>query len=230
MDNSILYKTISYVFLSVLALCVFSCENVASQSDETASGLLAGIDSQNTPPCVSKILVLPMESLSESETAGILFIREEEKLARDVYIRLNELYSLRPFENIQKSEQLHMDAMLFLVNRYRLTDPASSEIGVFQNEELQELHDNLLLRGTAGKTDALMVGALIEETDIQDIRHELDNSVDNSDVRIVYENLLRASGNHLRAFVRVLKATGVEYKPAILDQATFDELVGSTKP
>jgi hypothetical protein len=82
------------------------------------------------------------EQLSAMERSGILFMREEEKLARDVYLYLYEIYPLRPFLNISKSEQAHMDAMLYLIDTLNLVDPVGKNPpGVFQNEELQELYD-----------------------------------------------------------------------------------------
>ena len=45
----------------------------------------------------------------------------------------------------------------------------------------------------------LLVGALIEEVDINDIQKELDEHVDNQDIVFVYDNLINGSYNHLRA-------------------------------
>ncbi len=48
--------------------------------------------------------------LSQAEIDGLLFTREEEKLARDVYAALDGYGN--PFVNIRGSEQSHMDAVL----------------------------------------------------------------------------------------------------------------------
>lgn len=163
-----------------------------------------------------------ISSLSDAESSGILFMREEEKLARDVYLYLYELYPLRPFLNISKSEQAHMDAMLYLIDTLGLVDPVGDNPpGVFQNVELQELYDELIERGSESKEEALRVGALIEEVDIIDIQTELDENASHEEVIRVYSNLLRASGNHLRAFVGVLRVNGVEYEPVLLDSTKF---------
>lgn len=163
-----------------------------------------------------------ISSLSDAESSGILFMREEEKLARDVYLYLYELYPLRPFLNISKSEQAHMDAMLYLIDTLGLEDPVGDNPpGVFQNVELQELYDELIERGSESKEEALRVGALIEEVDIIDIQTELDENASHEEVIRVYSNLLRASGNHLRAFVGVLRVSGVEYEPVLLDSTKF---------
>lgn len=166
------------------------------------------------------------EELSSDEYSGILFMREEEKLARDVYLYLYEIYPLRPFLNISKSEQAHMDAMLYLIDTLNLVDPVGDNPpGVFQNEELQELYDELIERGSESQEEALRVGALIEEVDIIDIQTELDDNATNEEVIRVYTNLLRASGNHLRAFVGVLGVYGVEYEPVLMDPEQFTRII-----
>jgi len=164
--------------------------------------------------------------LTEDEINGILFLREEEKLARDVYLYLNDIHPLRPFQNISKSEQAHMDAIKYLIDTYELTDPvADNPEGVFQNEVLQNLYNELIEAGSASKVEALKVGALIEEIDILDLQHELDNTVENKDVIRVYQNLLSGSENHIRAFVRVLGFNGIDYVPIKLEQELFDAIL-----
>jgi hypothetical protein len=166
------------------------------------------------------------EQLLAMESSGILFMREEEKLARDVYLYLYEIYPLRPFLNISKSEQAHMDAMLYLIDTLNLVDPVGDNPpGVFQNEELQELYDELIEQGSESQKEALRVGALIEEVDIIDIQRELDENASHEEVIRVYTNLIRASGNHLRAFVGVLGLYDVEYEPILLDPDQFTQII-----
>lgn len=50
-------------------------------------------------------------TLEEKEIEHITYIREEEKLARDVYLTLYELYQASIFENISESEQRHNDIL-----------------------------------------------------------------------------------------------------------------------
>lgn len=164
--------------------------------------------------------------LTEAESNGILFMREEEKLARDVYIYLYEIYPLRPFLNISKSEQAHMDAMMFLIDTFDLVDPVGENLeGVFQNEDLQELYNELIEQGSESREEALKVGALIEEVDIIDLQAELEEHAVNEEVIRVYTNLCRASENHLRAFVGVLKIYDVNYEPVLLDTAEFNRIL-----
>ncbi len=46
-------------------------------------------------------------SISEAEAEGILLMREEEKLARDVYLTLYDKWGLRTFTNIAGAESTH---------------------------------------------------------------------------------------------------------------------------
>ena len=164
--------------------------------------------------------------LSESEIDGILFMREEEKLARDVYTVLYEIYPLRPFLNISKSEQAHMDAMLYLIDTFDLEDPVGDHLtGVFENDDLQLLYNELIEKGKESSVESLKVGALIEEVDIIDIQKELNAHAQNEEVVRVYTNLCRASENHLRAFVRVLALNDVVYEPVKLEIPEFQRIM-----
>jgi hypothetical protein len=121
-----------------------------------------------------------------------------------------------------------MNAMLYLIDTLNLVDPVGDHLpGVFRNSELQELYDELILRGSKSQEEALRVGALIEEVDIIDIQRELDEDASHEEVIRVYGNLLRASGNHLRAFVAVLRANNVDYAPVLLDPAEFDRILAN---
>ncbi len=168
----------------------------------------------------------PMQPLSEDETAGLLFMREEEKLARDVYIYMSELYPFPVFKNISKSEQRHMDAIKYLLDRYEIDDPIGEDIkGSFKNKELQKLYDQLIKSGKVSRIDALKVGALIEETDILDLQEQLNEKIDNKDITHVYSNLLKGSSHHLKAFTGVLKVNGIIYEPVLMEKEDFDKIV-----
>lgn len=159
--------------------------------------------------------------LSADEAAALLYMREEEKLAHDVYTRLYTQWGLPIFQNISQSEQTHSAAILTLLNRYGLTDPASSQMGVFANPDLQALYTQLMAQGSDSLAEALKVGAFIEETDIADLTARLAQT-DRADIQQVFNNLLRGSGNHLRAFASTLSAqTGETYSPQVLSEADY---------
>jgi hypothetical protein len=164
--------------------------------------------------------------LSPEEIADLQFMREEEKLARDVYQVLYEEWDQQIFTNIADSEQTHMDAMLTLLNRYDIDDPvAGNAAGEFDNPELQDLYDQLVDLGSQSLVDALRVGTAIEEIDIRDLVEAIDET-DHADIERVYQSLKRGSENHLRAFVRTLeRQTGDTFEPQYLDQDTYDEIM-----
>ena len=167
-------------------------------------------------------------TLTVVEIEDLLFIREEEKLARDSYITLGGIWDLMVFENIALSEQRHMDAVKKLLVKYDLPDPVvdESDVGSFVNQDLQALFDKLMLKGQESLMDALYVGAEIEEFDISDIDSAIDNTV-LPDIIRTYENLLCGSRNHLRAFVRQIENRGIVYEPVYITPEELAEIVDS---
>lgn len=163
-------------------------------------------------------------ALSDAEIEGLLYMREEEKLARDVYRTLYDEWGLRTFENVADSEVRHVDAMLDLLDSYGIEDPSPDEPGTFAIEELQALYDDLVARGRRSAVEALRVGGLIEEVDIRDIAAKIEVT-DESRIERVYGNLLAGSENHLVAFVSALERDGVDYEAQVLDQETVDDIV-----
>ena len=162
-------------------------------------------------------------TLSQDEIAGLQWMREEEKLARDVYLALYERWGMSIFKRIAESEARHMEAVKRLLDYYGIDDPAAGNaVGEFSNETLQKLYDKLVRKGSRSRNRALRVGAYIEELDILDLRSQ---TTDEAPIIQVYENLERASENHLRAFVRKLDRRGVDYEPVLMDQEDFDAII-----
>ena len=142
-------------------------------------------------------------ALSPAEEDSLLYMREEEKVARDVYTALYDKYGLTVFGNIALSEQKHMDAIKILLVRYNLKDPALGP-GVFTDKYLQDMYDALIKKGNLSATDALEVGVEIEVTDIADLEEGLAIKPLHKDIQRVYQNLMAGSENHLAAFESVL--------------------------
>lgn len=139
-------------------------------------------------------------SLDAEEAAGLVYMREEEKLAHDVYTTLYEQWGLPIFDNIADSEERHEERVETLLDRYQIPDPADDNaIGVFTDPNLQQLYDTLVFQASQSPTDALQVGVLIEETDIVDLQERIAQT-DNADIQQVYGQLLSGSNNHLIAF------------------------------
>ena len=167
--------------------------------------------------------------LTAPEIQGILFMREEEKLARDIYLALADTWGMNIFSNIAGSEQSHMDSVLTLIEMSGVEDPVGdASLGVFANQDLQTLYDDLIERGNQGLAEALLVGGAIEEIDILDLQDYLAQTEDKA-VRDVYQNLLNGSINHLRAFMRTYeRQTGESYQPQFMSQEAYDELMASS--
>ena len=165
--------------------------------------------------------------LSDAEAATLLFMREEEKLARDVYITLFDQWENPVFSNISGSEQRHVDSMKNMIDKYGLVDPVVDDsVGVFQNEELAEVYEQLIQRGSVSLEEALHVGGFIEELDISDLEDAIEEST-HADVTRAYENLERGSRNHLRAFVSQIENLGIVYEAQLMPQEEVDEIVDS---
>ncbi|MBA3072641.1 MAG: DUF2202 domain-containing protein [Anaerolineae bacterium] len=179
-------------------------------------------DTLSTP-----IALLPLGDLSQAEIDALFYMREEEKLARDVYLSLASQWGLPAFSNIAKSEQAHMDSLLELFDRYDLTDSASAEAGVFNNVDLQALYNQLIAQGSISAEEAFKVGAAIEEIDILDLQVRL-TQTDQEDIQQVFNSLLMGSYNHLNAFVGNLSNRyGITYEPQYISSDLYQQILST---
>ncbi len=162
-----------------------------------------------------------------ADIESVQFMREEEKLARDVYLQLSDAWGLNTHANIARSEQTHTDRMAALLAEWGALDPAEGlEIGEFRDPDLQQLHDDLMAMGLESPEAALRVGALVEEVDIID----LDERMAETELAVLdetYASLRAGSESHLRAFVGALAGQGVVYAPVQLDQASYDAIINA---
>jgi len=163
-------------------------------------------------------------ALSSREVEGILFIWEEEKLARDLYVSLYEETNLSIFTELARSEQNHMDQTKAIIDKYGLETPVEDEPGLLSNRTLIELYDDLSAQGRQSPQDALKAAAAYEEISIIDLEKEI-SATKAEDVRIVYQGLLAGSRKHLRSYVSDLQDMGIEYSPQYLGQEEFEETV-----
>jgi hypothetical protein len=196
------------------------------------TGLLAGCASDAASPAAASASAF----LSPAEADQLIFMREEEKLARDVYLDLAEFWGGRAdgadiasvMGQIASSEQRHMDRLKALLDAYGLNDPVDpvETRGRFLNPDLARLYLDLTEGGRAGRVDAWTVGALIEDKDILDLQVAL-AGVTQDAVRAAYDSLACGSRNHLRSFSRQLAAAGAAYTARFLPQATVDAIIAS---
>ena len=199
------------LFASTISI---SCkkENVGAGNDPTA-----------------QINAYPKEPLSADETASLLMMREEEKLAHDVYMALGNKWGTNIYSNIASSEQSHTNAVLTLIQKYNLTDPVGSNpAGVFRDSTLQTLYNQLVAKGSLSALDGFKIGATIEDLDIYDLNN-WSTKTDNQDIRFVYQNLTKGSRNHLRSFYSQITGSGGSYTAQYLTQSELEAIINSPK-
>ena len=179
--------------------------------------------------CQNLIDAVPMSDLNATETNQLTFLREEEKLARDVYMALSSKWGARIFWNISLSEDRHTNALKLLLDRYGLLDPAEGKAaGVFSDPDLQSLYEYLVDSGELSLLEALRAGVYIEYLDYLDLKEALENT-DNDDLKMVYGNLQDGTRNHMRAFVFQLESMGESYDSELIDPAILEEILSTSR-
>ena len=193
-----------FIFGLPLLLAVFSCNN----GDSSVADL------NNT-------------NLTNDDNAALLFMLEEEKLARDTYTYLEDLWELNQFSNIKKSEQSHMNAVIGLLDQYDISYTLLS-YGEFNNPEIQKLYDQFIDYGSENKANALEVGANIEDLDIVDLANFIDATTNSAMIQ-VFESLQCGSRNHLRSFVNAIELSGNTYEPQYLTQEDYTLIINDSQ-
>jgi hypothetical protein len=168
-------------------------------------------------------------SIAAPISNDLRFLREEEKLARDVYITLGERWGLPIFMNIASSEQVHTDRVKVLLDAYGIPDPvAEDRVGAFNDSTLASLYNELVAKGMRSLTEALTVGATVEDLDINDIAEMMERT-DDIDVLEMYAALMCGSRNHMRAFVSQLQSRGVEYEAKYISRGQLNEIITTSR-
>lgn len=167
----------------------------------------------------------PLASLSTTDREMLLFMLEEEKLARDTYMALDAQWAAPQFANITGSEQAHMDKIITLLNRYGV-GYTLLPAGQYAYPELQALYDQFMIDGAQSEANALQIGATIEDLDIMDLQQRMDATA-NADIDAAFAKLQCGSRNHLRSFVGAIFAGGGSYIPQFLEQAAYDAILAA---
>ena len=163
------------------------------------------------------------QELTEADKDALLFMLEEEKLARDTYTLLYDLWNINQFANIGNSEQSHMDAVINLLDAY-MVDYSILPQGEFLNSELQALYDQFALDGSLNTGNAFQIGATIEDLDIVDLQEYIDVTT-NTTLIDVFSGLQCGSRNHLRSFINSIENNGNTYTPQFLSQEEYDSII-----
>ncbi|MBT8297400.1 MAG: DUF2202 domain-containing protein [Maribacter sp.] len=194
-------KNIAFVFF--VAILTSSC----SDDDET-EGLASDVETLE---------------LSIEDRNALLFMLEEEKLARDTYEYLDQLWGINQFSNIKLSEQSHMDAVIGLLDQYNIAYNILAD-GLFENVEIQGLYDQFVEKGQIDPLNALEVGATIEDLDIVDLGEYIE-ATSNASIISVFESLQCGSRNHLRSFVQAIENSNEIYEPQFLSKDEYNEII-----
>ena len=166
------------------------------------------------------------EDLFETDKEALLFMLEEEKLARDTYDFLDNQWGINQFANIKKSEQTHMNAVANLLNQYNISYTILP-YGEFYNETLQNFYDQFVESGQLSQANALQIGATIEDLDIVDLQDYIDGTA-NVSMIAVFEGLQCGSKNHLRAFTTAIETSGDVYSPQFLTEEDYNSILSGT--
>lgn len=161
--------------------------------------------------------------IEDADKAALLFMLEEEKLARDTYIYLNNVWSINQFNNINKSEQTHMDAVENLLKQYNIAYTILP-MGEFENQSLQNHYNQFKIDGAVSKSNALQIGATIEDLDIVDLQNYI-TATNNTSLIAVFKNLECGSKNHLKSFVKSIDNAGDSYTPQFLTQTEYNAII-----
>ena len=164
------------------------------------------------------------DGLSQQEMEDLQFLKEEEKLARDVYLYSYDIYGQNIFKNISNSEQSHMNSVTVILDKYGIQDLSLEERGKFSNDVLQELYDDLTELSEKSLEDALIVGATVEDLDINDLNTFISNT-DHLDIEDMYQKLNCGSRNHLRSYINNLENLNGSYDPQFISVEEFDDIV-----
>ena len=200
--QSVIAYTITGIAIGAIGVSAAIFTSTSSSDSQYSAPTLSSVAASSSPAEVP--LDSPQEVSSASTTEELLvYLIEEEKLAHDVYTVLGSTWGGNTFSNILSSESTHQDQVLSLLTSYGISEPRTTEVGVFVNPDLQALYDQLIAQGMQSQTEAYKIGVLIEETDIADLTSAISSTSDQVIVNTL-NKLLSASQSHLSAFSKKL--------------------------
>ncbi|MEN6618640.1 MAG: DUF2202 domain-containing protein [Rikenellaceae bacterium] len=141
MKRDFIKGTIVLVSLFVAFSC--SKEQTTEESNlitANSSGEIIAVKSTGVTTFNVATITAPFDSTADLTTDEIEFlyaVRDDEKLARDIYAIIG------------KSESTHIKAIERLHDYYQIEYPPVGESGKFVNSQLQSLYDSLLVKGVS---------------------------------------------------------------------------------
>jgi len=219
------------LLLSLIPAALFSCTK--NESLDPSELMLSGtpmemimVKSDGTTTFITAGVTPPFDSTADLTANEIEFayaVREDEKVARDLYFAFFEKYKLKAFENISKAESNHIRAVELLLSYYEIDYPEIGEYGKFADPTRQQMYDSLLIKGETA-LEAFKVMAQLEEENIVSFGEVLED-IENDNIAIVIENLLKASENHFKAAIRQITALGGEYTAQYMSQEQYSAII-----
>lgn len=186
-----------YTILAVSVAALVLLVTGVALAGSSGAGATAGAGGSSA----STAAVVPLSAHVEKH---LVTLREEEKLARDVYAVLYDTWGVEAFDKIAAAEGRHMAAVKKLLDRYDIADPVGGNgPGVFTNAKIQAAYNEAVAKGAISLDDAYKVGIAIEKADIALLRDLLGDTT-RRDIKLVVKNLLVGSQNHLTVFTKLL--------------------------
>lgn len=216
-------------FMVASLMVVSSCQkdDMSAQNAKYASVLtVSGDGTTSVIETNLKSAMIETSALVDTELASLLKMKDEEKLARDVYTVLSLKWGGQIFSRIATAESNHLNALIILLTNYGSTEVSIGDVGVFANADMEKLYNDLVTKASISLEEAYNTGALIEEMDIKDLTESL-TTTSNENVILVFDNLLKGSRNHLRAFNLQLTTLGLTYTPVFISQTEYTQIVTS---
>lgn len=208
---------------------VSSCQKDDMNAENAQYASILAVSADGTTSVIEanlKSAMIETSVLTDPELASLSKMKEEEKLARDVYTVLYQKWGSQVFSKISEAENNHLNAIILLLSSYGEANTTIGDAGVFADPSVQALYSDLVAKATESIEEAYKTGALIEEMDIKDLNESL-ASTTNENVILVFDNLLKGSRNHLRAFNLQLTTLGLTYIPVFISQTEYTQIVTS---
>jgi hypothetical protein len=163
-------------------------------------------------------------TIEQTAIKDLLQLYEEEKLARDVYLYAYQKWNDKIFNNIANSEQNHINAVKTILEQYKISHSELQEIGKFDNTELQTIYNELISKCDISLQEALTVGAIVEDLDINDL-NIFATHTQNDTILEMYKNLNCGSRNHIVSFTSKLSKYNTEYTPQYISIELYNSII-----
>jgi len=186
--------------------------------------LLSGCGGSSNENTTLDLVTSPTQALNQEQKYALAYMWHEEKLAKEIYLQLNQLYPTQQLENIAtRSEVEHIRLVENLVQSYdiNVTNIADYEInysakelesmpvGKFAIPEIESLYNELYDYGRVSQRASLEVGCMVEVVDIIDLEKYILIADTNQAMIDTFTLLKNGSYEHYWAFDKGLKSMGV---------------------